>query len=165
VYKASNTTVCNLFYGYSVEEIMRVCVVSRATATHFKRGSRSPSPQAQRLWWLHLHGRILGPEWRRFRVCKNALVDEAGNEYLEDEIASIPLLHQQIANLKAHIDKIRYAEAVGELGFFDLTNSLRKVVQECNGLLTEVEKVPRRRTRKSESDERLASNEQLRQSG
>ena len=133
---------------------MRVCVVSRATAKHFKRGSRSPSPQARRLWWLHLHGRILGPEWRRFRVCKNALVDESGNEYLEDEIASIPLLHQQISNLRTHIDKIRYAEAVGELGFFDLANSLRKVLEEGREFLDAVEKIPRR-MRADEKTQRL----------
>ena len=154
--KASSTTICNLFYGYSVEEIMRVCVVSRATAKHFKRGSRSPSPQARSLWWLHLHGRILGPEWRRFRVQKNSLVDEFGNEYLEDEIASIPFLHQQIAELKVHIDKIRYAEAVGKLGFFDLADSLRKVIQEGKVFLEAVEKIPRR-TRTDEQKRLLAA--------
>jgi hypothetical protein len=164
VSKASHTTVCNLFYGHSVEEIMRVCVVSKATAQHFKRGSRPPSPQARRLWWLHLHGRILGSEWRRFRVYKNSLVDEAGNEYLEDEIASIPFLHQQIAELKVHIDKIRYANAVGELGFFDLANSLRKVLQEGKGLLDAVEKIPRRHVRSGESEELLGAEEPVRQS-
>lgn len=143
---------------------MRVCVVSKATAQHFKRGSRPPSPQARRLWWLHLHGRILGSEWRRFGVHKNSLVDQAGNRYLEAEIASIPFLHQQIADLKVHIDKIRYADAVGELGFFELANSLRMVLEEGKGLLDAVEKIPRRSMRFGEPDNSLAADAKVSQS-
>lgn len=143
--KSHPKKVADLFSGYQVEEIMRVCVVSEATARHFKRGSRRPSPQAQRLWWLHLQGRVLGPEWRRFRVYKQSLVDDAGNQYFEDEIASIPFLHQQIAALKLQVDKIRYADAMSELGFFDLANALRKVLDDGQGLLDVLNNIPRRR--------------------
>ena len=101
--KASRKNVHNLFTGYQVEEIMRVCAVSRATAQHFKRGSRAPSPQATRLWWLHIQGRILGSEWQFLRVLQGVLVDEAGNSYAEGEIRTLPYLHQQVSELKRQL--------------------------------------------------------------
>jgi hypothetical protein len=143
--KPSRKTVCNVFYGYQAEEIMRVCDVSKATAQHFKRGSRLPSPQAQKLWRLHREGRILGPEWSRFRVHKDALIDEAGNRFEVGEIASLALIHQQIAELRLQLDKRRYAEEVGELGFFELSESLQGLIQRGSELLKAVEKIPRRR--------------------
>ncbi len=98
--KASKSKVCNVFYGYSVDEIMRVCCVSKATACHYKRGTRLPSPQAWRLWWLHTQGRILGSSWGFLRVHEDCLVDDAGNRYSEGEIQTLPLLHQKISMLE-----------------------------------------------------------------
>jgi hypothetical protein len=146
VSKTSRKPVCNLFNGYQVEEIMRVCVVSKATAQHFKRGTRLPSPQAQRLWWLHLHGRILGPDWDGFRVHRNELVDPDGLVYSAGEIASIPILHAQLADLRKQLDKVRYAESLGDLGFFEVTEALRGLLQDGATLLKAVEKIPRRST-------------------
>lgn len=123
---------------------MRVCVVSRATAQHFKRGSRLPSPQAQRLWWLHIQGRILPLDWKRFRVRNDLLFDAAGNSYQEGEIAAIPFLRQQVSELKFQLDKRRYAEKLGDLGFFELPNLLRRVLHDSETLLAAIEKIPRR---------------------
>lgn len=111
--KSSRKTVCNQFYGYQVEEIMRVCVVSKATAPHFKRGARLPSPQAQRLWEIHIQGRILGAEWGRYRVHCDELIDPDGLVYTAGEIATLPFLHAQIAELRKQLDKARYADSIG----------------------------------------------------
>lgn len=142
--KPSSKSASDLFFGYQVEEIVRVCVVSKATAQHFKRGTRLPSPQAQRLWWLHVHGRILGPDWDGFRVHRNELVDPDGLVYSAGEIASIPILHAQIADLRKQLDQVRYAESLGGLGFFEVTDALRGVLQDGAKLLKAIEKIPRR---------------------
>ena len=105
--KATRKNVHNPFTGYQVEEIMRVCVVSRATAQHFKRGSRAPSPQASRLWWLHVQGRILGSAWRFLRCKGDALVDDADTSYTEGEIRTLPFLHQRLAALERDLSVIR----------------------------------------------------------
>jgi hypothetical protein len=127
---------------------MRVCVVEETTARHYKRGSRLPSPQAQRLWWLHIQGRVLGQEWRRFRVRGGSLVDEAGTAFQENEIATIPLLHQRVAELQVQLDKYRYEGAMGQLGVFELSDALRTFLNQGAKLLEAVEKVPRRRVSK-----------------
>lgn len=144
--KSPADRVCELFYGYPVEEIMRVCLVSEATARHFKRGTRTPSPQSERLWQLHIDGRVLGPEWGRYRVYRDEMIDPDGLVYKAGEIASIPFLHAQIAELRKQLDKARYVETLGELGFFELTDSLRVVLEHGAKLLTAVEKIPRRKS-------------------
>ena len=149
------------FYGYTVDEIRRVCEVSRATARHYKRGRRLPSPQAQKLWELHREGRILGLEWSRFRVHKDALIDESGNRFEVGEIASLALIHQQISELRLQLDKRRYAEEVGELGFFELSESLKGLIQRGSELLKAVEKIPRRRPAYANADEVEAKVEEI----
>ncbi|HUG99224.1 MAG TPA: hypothetical protein VMQ83_08615 [Gammaproteobacteria bacterium] len=123
---------------------MRVCVVSKATAQHFKRGTRLPSPQAQRLWEIHIQGRFLGAEWGRYRVHRDELIDSDGLVYTAGEIATLPFLHAQIAELRKQLDKARYADSMGELGFFELADALRGLLQDGAKLLTAVEKIPRR---------------------
>jgi hypothetical protein len=104
VSKASKSKVCNLFYGYSVDEIMRVCCVSEATARHYKRGTRLPSSQGQRLWWLHIQGRLLGRHWKFLRAHEDCLVDDAGNRFSEGEIRTLPFLHQKISMLERKLE-------------------------------------------------------------
>ena len=123
---------------------MRVCVVSKATAQHFKRGSRPPSPQAERLWQLHTEGRILGAEWGRYRVHRDELIDPDGLVYKAGEIATLPFLHGQIAELRRQLDQARYSESIGELGFFDFSDALRGLLHDGTKLLRAVEKIPRR---------------------
>ena len=97
--KASESKVCNLFHGYSVDDIMRVCCVSDATARHYKRGTRLPCPQAHRLWWLHTPGRILGSSWKFLRAHEDCLFDDAGNRFSDGEIRTLPFMHQKISLL------------------------------------------------------------------
>jgi hypothetical protein len=144
VAKVRSEKECNPFYGYPVSEIMRVCVVGKATAKHYKGGTRPPSPQAERLWQIHIQGRILGPDWSGFRVHRGELVDRDGLVYTTGEIATIPLLHAQIAELRKQVDKARYTESLGELGFFEVTDALRGLLEDGAKLIKAVEKIPRR---------------------
>lgn len=123
---------------------MRVCDVKKATAQHYKRGTRRPPPPAKRLWELHVQGRILGPDWKGYRVHRNELVDPDGLVYTAGEIATIPFLHAQMAELRKQLDKARYADTLGELGFFDLTEALSALLKDGAKLLKAVEKIPRR---------------------
>lgn len=160
MFKARSKSDCSQFYGYPVEEIMRVCVVGKATAKHYKRGKRLPSPQAARPWELHIQGRTLGADWDGFRVHRGELVDPDGLVYTAGEIATIPLLHAQIAELRKQLDKARYAESLGELGFFELSHALRLLLHDGTKLLTAVEKIPRRtplRTRQGSTRDKLQS--------
>jgi hypothetical protein len=146
VAKARSEKDCNPFYGYSVNEIMRVCLVGKATAQRYKRGTQPPSSQAECLWKLHIQGRILGPDWKGFRVHRGELVDPDGLVYTAGEIATIPLLHAQIAELRKQLDKARYAESLGELGFFEVTDALRGLLEDGAKLIKAVERIPRRTT-------------------
>lgn len=123
---------------------MRVCLVSEATARHFKRGTRAPSPQAARLWSLHIEGRILGSEWERFKVHRGELVDADGLVYTVGEIATLPLLYSHIAELEKQLDKVRYLTDLGEIGFFEITENLSLLLQGGTKLLRAIEKIPRR---------------------
>ena len=89
----------------------------------------------------------MGPAWRRFRFHGDALVDDAGIHYFEDEIATISLLHQRIAALEAEVDRMRYNQDVAGIGFFELETSPKKVISEGQALLETVKKVPKRRIR------------------
>jgi hypothetical protein len=72
------------------------------------------------------------------------LIDPDGLVYTAGEIATLPFLHAQIAELRKQLDKARYADSIGELGFFELADALRGLLQDGVKLLAAVEKIPRR---------------------
>jgi hypothetical protein len=122
---------------------MDVCAVKKATAQHYKRGTRVPCPPAKRLWNLHVQGRILGPDWKGYRVHRNELVDPDGLVYTAGEIATILFLHAQMAELRKQLDRARYVDSLSELGFFDLTEALSALLKDGAKLLKAIEKIPR----------------------
>ena len=93
-------TVGNLlFYGYPPELIAQWCGVSRHTAYLYKIGARKPSRQAQRLFILHRDGRVLGPEWKEWKVHKNLLVSPEGQETTQGQLAAYWLVIQLASEL------------------------------------------------------------------
>jgi len=135
---------------------MRVCLVSKATAQHYKRGTRLPSPQAHRLWWLHVQGRILGEEWHSFRVRGTVLINPDGHEFTEEEIRKVPFLYTKIAELERALDRIRFVGEVCELDFWDIERALRDVHNEGEKLKEVLERIPKRYKSESRSPETIA---------
>ena len=70
------------FSGYSARFIAGATGVSLATARRWKAGALRPSVTSLRLWQLYRDMQVLTPSFRTrgFKVCGDALVDEAGKE-------------------------------------------------------------------------------------
>lgn len=67
-----------IFVGFPVELIQQWCAVSRSTAYQYKCGLRKPSRQALRLFMLHANGRVLGDDWKGWRVERGVIFDPEG---------------------------------------------------------------------------------------
>jgi hypothetical protein len=91
----------SVFYGYPADLIARWCGVSVATAAQWKRGARKPSRQALRLFTLHRDGRVLGEEWRRWKVVGASIVDPAGNVTSLSLLEGYAMIFQWIADIAA----------------------------------------------------------------
>lgn len=68
-----------VFYGIPPEVIASVCGVGLSTARSYKSGARNPSRSVITLMQLWSAGRILGPEFKGFRVNGNVIADPEGN--------------------------------------------------------------------------------------
>lgn len=73
-------SILSVFYGYPDHLIANWCGVSLRTAAGYKAGKISPSKAVMRLFLLHREGRVLGSEWKDWRVKADGLVDPDGNE-------------------------------------------------------------------------------------
>jgi hypothetical protein len=93
-------TVGNLlFYGYPPELIAQWCGVTLHTAYLYKIGARTPSRHVQRLFVLHRDGRVLGPEWREWKVHRDRLVSPEGQETTQGQLAAYWLIVQLASDL------------------------------------------------------------------
>lgn len=62
------------FYGIPAATIAQVCGVALSTARSYKNGTRRPSRAVVTLIQLWKDGRMLGPEWKGWRVHKGELI-------------------------------------------------------------------------------------------
>jgi hypothetical protein len=60
-------------------------------------------------------------------------IDPDGLVYKAGEIATLPFLHAQIAELRKQLDKARCTESLGHIGFFEVTDALRGVLEDGVG--------------------------------
>lgn len=67
------------FYGVPTATIAEVCGVSISTARSYKNGNRRASRSVITLIQLWKDGRILGREFKGFRVHQDTIVDPEGN--------------------------------------------------------------------------------------
>lgn len=89
----------SIFYGYPPELVARWCGVSVKTASQWASGLRKPSRQALRLFALHRDGRVLGDEWKRWKVNKGLIVDPDGNETTQSQLHGYFLILQWVAEV------------------------------------------------------------------
>ena len=95
-----------LFYGYPVELIQSWCGVSRQTAYLYKIGTSTPSKSAVRLFVLHRDGRVLGPEWTRWTIRKDQLIDPEGNGTTQSQLRAYWMLIQLARELARDAGRI-----------------------------------------------------------
>lgn len=96
-----------LFYGYPPELIAQWCGVTVHTAYLYKIGARKPSRHVQRLFVMHRDGRVLGPEWREWKVHKDRLVSPEGQETTQGQLAAYWLIIQLASDLASRDPEAR----------------------------------------------------------
>jgi hypothetical protein len=97
-YKA-NRRVHSIFYGYPPELIAQWCAVSPGTAARWKAGTTKPTRQALKLFGLFANELVLTPDFRRFRIRKNALVDPQGQKLSVSQLEQYQVLLQFTAEV------------------------------------------------------------------
>lgn len=83
-----------VFYSIPAETIAQVCGVSLSTARSYKNGHRRPSRSVVTLMQLWKDGRILGPEFKGFRVHKGTIADPEGNVTTVNQLRGYGMLMQ-----------------------------------------------------------------------
>ena len=100
-------------YGINISELARICRVSLKTATRWKNGTTCPPESA-----LLLLRRDLGcfcDFWRGWTVNGEDLVSPSGWCVNRNDALIVPLMHSQIAALRAEIAKLKdEAEQIDE---------------------------------------------------
>jgi len=81
----------------------------------------------------------------------NVLFNSDGHEFTEEEIRKVPYLYMKIAELERELDRIRFAEQVSELDFWDIERALKAVLREGENLQEVLRKIPKRTSSKSRS--------------
>ena len=92
-------------YGIPVKELARICQVDLSTARRWKRGAICPPKTA-----LMILARDLGcfaAEWRGWTVNGEDLVAPSGWCVNRNDALIVPLMHGQIAALRAEVSKLR----------------------------------------------------------
>jgi hypothetical protein len=92
-------------FGLSVKHIAQVCQVSEKTAGRWKDGTSCPPKTA-----LMILARDLGcfaAEWRGWTVNGEDLVAPSGWCVNRNDALIVPLMHGQIAALRAELSKLR----------------------------------------------------------
>ena len=85
------------FYGYPATEIAAWCGVSVGTAEHWKKGRRSPSRSALRLFRLYRDGKVLDDNWEDYKVVDGALYGPDGRPIRPSHLALYGLVWQALA--------------------------------------------------------------------
>ena len=91
--------VNSLFYGFSAEWLSQACLVDVDTAARWKRGELAPSPQALMLFELHRDGRILGSEWKGWKILRAEIVDPEGNGTTQGQLRAYYLNYRLLREL------------------------------------------------------------------
>lgn len=92
----------SIFRSYPPELIAHWCGVSVKTAALYKAGRRRPSRQALRLFALHRDGRVLGSEWRDWKMVRGQLFDPEGNVCTQGMLRAYGLVLQWVAATVSH---------------------------------------------------------------
>lgn len=85
-----------VFYSVPAATIAQVCGVSINTARSYKNGNRRPSKSVVMLMQLWKDGRILGPEFKGFRVHKGTIADPEGNVTTANQLRGYGTLMQLV---------------------------------------------------------------------
>ena len=99
----------SIFYGYSTQLIIRWCGVSKVTAGAWKNGSRRPSSRAVKLFLLYRFGQVISQVFNgwMFNDKSGNIVTPTGREFSPGDIESIPLLYQEISELKSETRQLQ----------------------------------------------------------
>src|ERR1700752_1588663 len=88
------SSVSLLFYSYPPAIIAEWWGVTLHHAYRLKAGTTKPSKSVLKLFELHARGRILGPEWKRWRVQGDRLVDPEGGDFTEHRLRGYSMMMQ-----------------------------------------------------------------------
>lgn len=83
-----------LFYGVSVMNIAKWCMVSEKTAYKYKVGTLLPSCRSVYLFTLHKNRKILGKEWDGWIVRGDKLYSPANEEWSAKQLEAHLLIYQ-----------------------------------------------------------------------
>lgn len=92
-------SVSLLFYSYPPRVIAAWCGVTLHHAYRLKAGTSKPSTSVLRLFELHARGRVLGAEWKHWRVLGDRLVDPEGGDFTENRLRGYHMMMQYAAEL------------------------------------------------------------------
>lgn len=92
-------SVSLLFYSYPPKVIAEWCCVSMTHAYRLKNGTTKPSPGVLKLFELHARGRILGAEWKGWRIVGDRLVDPEGGDFTQGRLRAYGIMMQYAAEL------------------------------------------------------------------
>jgi Phage protein len=97
-------------YGWTINEIARICQVDLTTARRWKRGARCPPNSALIL----IRGDLgcFDAAWQGWRIYKGVLVSPEGWEITKGDVISSPLLRQQLAAFKTELKRLREADVI-----------------------------------------------------
>ena len=98
----------DVLYGIQVKEIARICGVDLSTARRWKRGAKCPPQTALMLLSRDLG--FLAPEWAGWTINGEDLVSPDGWCVNRNDALIVPLMHGQIAALRAKIRDLEAAD-------------------------------------------------------
>lgn len=86
--------VLSIFAGYPTSFIQAVCGVSKVTACLWKKGQRTPSRRAVRLFRLHTQGQVMPRTWEgwRFNERSGELVSPDGWTFQPGRLIALEIL-------------------------------------------------------------------------
>lgn len=92
----SSSSLTSIFSGYPAKSIMQWCGVSESTANLWKRGLRSPSRRAVRLFLLHSGGQVIPAPWKGwfFHAKTGDLVSPDGWQYSPSRLLAYEILNR-----------------------------------------------------------------------
>jgi hypothetical protein len=92
------TSPASPFYGYPAEVIAEWCGVSVGTAEHYKAGRRRPPTPVLRLFRQYRDQKVLGSEWKGYRVIGDKIFGPDGRFVKPSHIELQGLLWQALAD-------------------------------------------------------------------
>lgn len=99
VAKQPRNSVSLLFHSYPPAIISEWCGVTLHHAYRLKNGTSASSKSVLKLFELHARNRLLGPEWRGWRIVGDRLMDPDGGELTAARLHGYQLIIQYAAGL------------------------------------------------------------------